>query len=68
MKYIAYLHKKCFTASQTAKILNLVVFPAITYRMGIVIFPDEYITKWYKQAKNLMESKLQTNQSLGSNH
>ena len=32
MKYISYLYKKCFNATQTIEILNLVVFPAITYR------------------------------------
>jgi len=68
MKHIAYLRKKCFTASQTAEILNLVVFPAITYRMGVVIFPDEYIAKWDKSARNLMSYKLHANQVLGCIH
>jgi hypothetical protein len=34
-KHIAYLRKKCFNATQTAEILNLVVFPTITYRMRV---------------------------------
>ena len=68
MKHLAYLRKKCFTASQTAEILNLVVFPAITYRMGVIVFPDEYISKWDKQARNLMAHKLRTSQALGTIH
>ena len=35
-KYISYLYKKCFTATQTGEILNLVVFPTITYRMNVI--------------------------------
>ena len=58
LRHIAYLHKRCFNASQTAEILNLVVFPAITYRMCVVIFPKELIKKWDQIARNLLSSKL----------
>ena len=67
-KYISYLYKKCFNASQTVEILNLVVFPAITYRMNMIKFPDDHIKKWDKQARNLMAYKLRENQYIGSNH
>ena len=40
-KYTSFLYKKCFNASQTAEILNLVIFPAITYRMNLIKYPDE---------------------------
>jgi hypothetical protein len=53
-KYVAHLYKKCFNASQTAEILNLVVFPAITYRMNLVRYPEDVIKKWDKQVRNLM--------------
>jgi len=35
-----YLRKRCFTASQAAEILNLVVFPSITYRMSVVKYSN----------------------------
>jgi len=66
-KYITYLYKKCFNATQTVEILNLVVFPTITYRMNIIWFPEKIITKWDKVAKNLIAYKLRENQYLGSN-
>ena len=44
-KYVTYLYKKCFNATQTVEILNLVVFPAITYRMNIVYFPSKTVVK-----------------------
>src|ERR1700753_2379688 len=36
-RYISFLYQKCFNASQTIEILNLVVFPAITYRMNFLL-------------------------------
>ena len=67
-KYISYLYKKCFNASQTVEILNLVVFPSITYRMNIMKYPDETIKKWDKQARNLLAYKLRVNQFIGCVH
>ena len=66
-KYISYLYKKCFNASQTVEILNLVVFPTITYRMNIVYFPPNTIKKWDRMAKSLLAYKLRENQYIGSN-
>jgi hypothetical protein len=34
-----------FNASQTVEILNLVIFPAITYRMNIIKYPDDILKK-----------------------
>ncbi|EFE49442.1 hypothetical protein NEIELOOT_01787, partial [Neisseria elongata subsp. glycolytica ATCC 29315] len=65
--YISYLYKKCFNATQTMEILNLVVFPAITYRMNIVYFPPKVVEKWDKMARNLIAFKLKENQYIGSN-
>src|ERR1700679_2928149 len=67
-KYLSYLYKKCFNASQTAEILNLVVFPSLTYRMNIIKFPAPTIKKWDKQARNLLAYKLRENQFIGSLH
>lgn len=44
--YAGYLNRKCFTASQTVEIFNLVVFPTITYRIGVVTFNAKRISKW----------------------
>jgi Reverse transcriptase (RNA-dependent DNA polymerase) len=68
IRHIAYLRRKCFTASQTAEILNLVVFPVITYRMCVVVFPDEYITKWDDMVRSLMAHKLHSNPQLACRH
>jgi hypothetical protein len=67
-KYLSYLYKKCFNASQTAEILNLVVFPSLTYRMNIIKFPAPTIKKWDKQARNLLAYKLRENQFIDSLH
>ena len=67
-KYIAFLYKKCFNATQTAEILNLVIYPAITYRMNLMKYSDKQISKWDKAAKNLMAYKLRENQYIGSAH
>ena len=67
-KNIAYLFKRCFTASQTAEILNLVVFPAITYRMSIVNYDINYLKKWDKMARNLLSYKLKEKQFWGCKH
>ena len=56
--YAGYLNRKCFTASQTAEIFNLVVFPAITYRMGVTTFPKEMLSKWDRKVTKVMEKKL----------
>jgi hypothetical protein len=64
-KYICYLYKKCFTASQTAEILNLVVFPAITYRMNLINYPGKTIQKWDQKARSLMAYKLHESQFIG---
>jgi len=67
MRHLAYLRRRCFTPSQTAEILNLVVFPAITYRMCIIKYPDEYLKKWDELARNLMGFKLRQFQFLDVN-
>ena len=63
--YAGYLNRKCFTASQAAEVFNLVVFPTITYRMGIVTFPPEQVAKWDNKVVKVMERKLKCNRFLG---
>ena len=65
IKHLAYLRRRCFTASQTVEILNLVVFPAITYRMCVVQFPKELLDKWDLMARCLISAKLHTGLHLG---
>jgi hypothetical protein len=67
-KYISYLYKKCFNATQTVEILNLVVFPAITYRMNIIFFSPKQVAKWDTKAINLVVYKLRENRFIESNH
>lgn len=42
-KYITYLYKKCFNATQTIEIVNLVIFLTVTYRMNFAYF-DKTLT------------------------
>ncbi|HYJ01232.1 MAG TPA: reverse transcriptase family protein, partial [Nitrososphaeraceae archaeon] len=67
-KSLAFLYKKCFNATQTIEILNLVVFPAITYRMNFMYYNEAMLKQWDKQVKNLVGYKLRENQNIGSNH
>ena len=67
-KYLSSLYKKCFTASQTAEILNLVVFPSITYRMNLIKYDNKAVSKWDQKARNLMGHKLRENQNIGCKH
>lgn len=66
--YASYLNRKCFTASQTAEIFNLVVFPSITYRMGVVTFENKRISKWDFRVTKIMEKKLKFSCFLGFNN
>ena len=68
IRHLAYLRRRCFTASQTAEILNLVVFPAITYRMSVVPFPAHVLKEWDSIARGLMAHKLRTGLHLGYKH
>jgi hypothetical protein len=68
IRNLTYLRHKCFTPSQTAEIINIVVLPAITYRMNIVSYPKDLLTKWDKWVKNLMAYKLQQKTWFGCKH
>jgi len=44
----AYLAKRCFTPDQTVRIINIVLMPALLYRLAIITVPDEQLKKWEK--------------------
>ena len=50
------------------EILNLVVFPSITYRMNIIYFLPKDGKKWDQMARKLVAFKLKVNQYIESNH
>ncbi len=68
MRHIAYVNRRCFTASQTAEIINLVIFPAITYVMSVVNFDIQLLKKWDRIANNTMQHKLKQQKFLGCKH
>ena len=63
--HMGYLARKCFTATQTIEIINLIVYPAITYHMGVITFPKEYLKKWENKVTATVAAKLKCNKQLG---